>query len=79
MSCTAFEKVHKIRSKCRVHITDSVHLHFWLCSLVFQIRLTLSHVASVAIRRDLAPLHHLLTFHLDTLQQHLLKLLLRRP
>ncbi|XP_021942024.1 HEAT repeat-containing protein 6 isoform X3 [Zootermopsis nevadensis] len=42
-------------------------------SLLNQICLTLSHLASVATRRDLAPLQDLLTFHLDTLQQHLLR------
>ncbi|KAJ9596932.1 hypothetical protein L9F63_012057 [Diploptera punctata] len=42
-------------------------------NLLDQICLTLSHLASVATRDDLVLLHDVLTFHLDTLQNHLLK------
>jgi hypothetical protein len=47
----------------------------YVCILfsVFQICLTLSHLASVATRGDLVTLHDVLVFHLDTLRQHLLK------
>ncbi|XP_069701845.1 HEAT repeat-containing protein 6 isoform X3 [Periplaneta americana] len=42
-------------------------------NLLDQICLTLSHLASMATRDDLGSLHDVLVFHLDTLQQHLLK------
>ncbi|PSN51517.1 hypothetical protein C0J52_09941 [Blattella germanica] len=38
-----------------------------------QICISLSHLASLATKEDLSPLHDVLSFHLDTLQQHLLK------
>jgi hypothetical protein len=47
---------------------------FWhSCSWVFQICLTLSHLATLATTDDLTLLHDALVFHLDTLQHHLLK------
>ena len=41
--------------------------------MLFQICLTLSHLATLATKADLTLLHDVLVFHLDTLQHHLLK------
>jgi hypothetical protein len=49
--------------------TDIERVHF----LIFQICLTLGHLASLATRDDLTLLHDVLTFHVDALKHHLLK------